>query len=391
MHDDTRQVRPDAPFDVGEHLLSETLRKQLRDPAALTAERSGLKGPGSEVPAAGIPARWLRSGARSREIAEKRGLDLFGCVCPSAPRDEPVSTVGHGRSRFGRVQHALDRVGDAAWRRPCQHGDFAGGSERRRDVLHVELDDRQAARHHLLVDEREVRQREDDADARRPVERSELGGRDDADVLGGEGNGRREVGAEEHHALIGAPLEERREPGDGKLDASTARLAPPVDGDQARFSALRAVSRVGIEVDAAVELRDLEAVAAAQDAGEPRRVGEAAVAHLVGLLGPDRLDGGGIELGLVVLDEVDLLAAVRKVADGIGRPPTRRDCDVRRVEVVKTYEDLGIERDEALRDLSLELRRRAGLVVEGIEDVDRAAVAALLQLVDQLEDRRVAA
>ena len=93
----------------------------------------------------------------------------------------------------------------------------------------------------------------------------------------------------------------------------------------------------------------------------------------------------------MVLDEVDLLAAVREVADGIGRPPTGRDCDVRRVEVLEADEDLGFERDEALRDLSLELRRRTGLVVEGIEDVDRAAVAALLQLVDQLEDRRMAA
>jgi carboxymethylenebutenolidase len=59
----------------------------------------------------------------------------------------------------------------------------------------------------------------------------------------------------------------------------------------------------------------LEPPLVAQDARHPGRVGDAAVAHPVALLGPDGLRRGGVELRLVVLDEVDLLAAAGQVAE----------------------------------------------------------------------------
>src|SRR5205814_1969095 len=147
-------------------------------------------------------------------------------------------------------------------------------------------------------------------------------------------------------AHTGAALDERREPREREVDRAPLGLTARVERDQPRLAPLLALEAVGLEVRAALEPVRLEPVLAAQDLRHPRRVRDAAIAHAVGLLGPDRLRGGRVELRLVVLDEIDLLADARQVAYREGGPPVGRDGDVGAGEVVDAAEDGRVDIDE---------------------------------------------
>ena len=203
------------------------------------------------------------------------------------------------------------------------------------------------------------------------------------------GLGRR-VGAEQHHAHLGAALLQQRERRERQLDTPARGLLAGVDRDRGRLAPALGEG-VGVEVRAALEPLRFESVVASQDLRHPWRVGDAPVAHAIGLLGPDVLRRVRIEGGLEVLHQIDLLVAARQVPQRVGGGPLGRDPDVGADPVVEAVEHLGLDRDEVLEDPLAELAAAGALVAGGIEHEDHASVSAPLHHLDQAEDRHVTA
>ena len=183
----------------------------------------------------------------------------------------------------------------------------------------------------------------------------ELSGRPNAQVLEREGRRDGEVRAEGDHAEPRPAREGRGEPGQRQLDTAPASLAARVHDDQLGLPLLLARELVYGRVGAALEVVRLEAPLVAQDVRHPRRGRDAAVAHAVALLGPDRLRGRRVELGLVVLDQVDLLAAAGEVPERKRGAPLRGDGDVGATEAAQAAEPRGLDFDEVAPDLLAEL------------------------------------
>ena len=152
----------------------------------------------------------------------------------------------------------------------------------------------------------------------------------------GECRARRSDVPVEHHLDVGAPateLLERQEP---------KRHGPP-GGDDSRVEhdLVGAPRRVapGVErvIDREVEMTGARRVALAQQVREPRARSDAVQTTTVGVTRPERLRRGGVEVRLVVLNEVGTCRrrprAARSAQPSASRsrgrcrrPPTRRSC-----------------------------------------------------------------
>ena len=283
-------------------------------------ERGRSRRPGRAA-APGRPAAPPRAGRRRGPSPAPRRTRARAAPSPPRARGRrSARSIARRRSRPGRGSACSTTSPDAPERRArrCRPPSSTTG---------------RPAGHHLLRDERVGGEREHDA---RPWPRGRApparGGRHHAEVLA----------VERQLRLVCASRTARRAPragarfssasaGQRQVDGAALGLPARVDGDHGRLARPCSRERVGVEVGAALEplaTRGRSARRGCRPSTACRRCSGSPSGRSPRPRSYSRR--GRVERGLVVLDEVDLLAAAGQVAQRDRRSTTRSRCRRRR-------------------------------------------------------------
>ena len=167
----------------------------------------------------------------------------------------------------------------------------------------------------------------------------------------------------------------------GRPAVEDHRVGAPVDRPRA----------VDVVVDAVVEHAGAAAVALDVEVAQPWAARDPVEALAVGIRGPPSLRRRGIELGLVVVDEVRAGTRATELEHREDGLPSGGDDDVRAVPVVEALVEGRLDRREVLdRDTAHDRRPLVAALPQRIVHPQRARMAHALQAQHELEDDVVA-
>ncbi len=178
---------------------------------------------------------------------------------------------------------------------------------------------------------------------------------------------------------VGIALREYPQGQYAQLEPAPRRFRARIEGDARPFRA--GIAAILARVAAERKIVRLHAELARQFPGEPAAGGDAVKPHPVGVLGQEAERARCIEVGLVVLHEIEPLARAARIVDRIGRCPARRDDAVRIPYAFPGVEDRAFHAIGIARDLHV----MPVIAVECVVEIHAVPEAAALEIADHAE------